>query len=186
MNKQIKRIKRELVHQGAILDIYQDTMELPEGKREIWDFVSHRKGAAAVVPVRADGKILMVRQYRNALERETLEIPAGARDSVTEDTGVCAARELEEETGYKCGELTFLLSLRTTVAFCDEFIDVYLAKDLQKGERHLDDSEDIDVEEYEIEELCEMIYQGKLQDSKTVAALLAYKNLLNEEKSGVR
>lgn len=186
MDKQIKRVKRELIHRGAILDIYQDTMELPEGKQEIWDFVSHRKGAAAVVPVREDGKILMVRQYRNALERETLEIPAGSRDSVTEDTSVCAARELEEETGYKSDQLTFLLSLRTTVAFCDEFIDVYLAKDLKKGELHLDDSEDIDVEEYEIEELCEMIYQGKLQDSKTVAALLAYKNLLNEEKCGGR
>lgn len=182
MDKQVKRIKRELMRRGAILDIYQDTMELPDGKQEIWDFISHRKGAAAVVPVREDGKILMVRQYRNALERETLEIPAGSRDSVTEDTRVCAARELEEETGYKSDNLTFLISLKTTVAFCDEFIDVYLARDLKRGEQHLDEGEAIDVEVYDIEELCALIYQGKLQDSKTVAALLAYKNLLNEGK----
>ncbi len=179
MGQHVKRVKRELIKKGIILDIYQDTMELPDGRQEIWDFVSHRKGAAAVVPVLEDGKILMVRQYRNALERMTLEIPAGSRDSTTEDTKVCAARELEEETGYRSDNLTFLISLRTTVAFCDEFIDVYLARDLKKGQQHLDEAEEIDVKAYEIEELCEMIYQGKLQDAKTVSALLAYQNLLN-------
>ena len=85
MSEHAKRMKRELVMKGTILDVYKDTMELPNGKTEEWDFVSHRKGAAAVVAVREDGKLLMVRQYRNALERMTLEIPAGARDSVTED-----------------------------------------------------------------------------------------------------
>ena len=177
----VKRIKRELVQKGTILDIYKDTMLLPNGKTEEWDFVSHRKGAAAVVPVTEDGKILMVKQYRNALERMTLEIPAGARDSVTEDTKVCAARELEEETGYRSEDLRFLISLKTTVAFCDEFIDVYLAQKLVKGHRHLDDAESIDVQAYDIEELCDMIYAGKLQDAKTVAALLAYKNLINKK-----
>lgn len=182
MDKQVKRVKRELIRRGTILDIYIDTMELPNGKVEEWDFISHRKGAAAVVPVREDGKILMVRQYRNALERMTLEIPAGSRDSVTEDTKVCAARELEEETGYQSDDLSFLLSLRTTVAFCDEFIDVYLARNLRPGTQHLDEGEFIDVEAHDIDELCESIYAGKIQDSKTVAALLAYKNLLNQGK----
>lgn len=182
MDNQVKRINRELVRRGTILDIYKDTMELPDGKTAEWDFISHRKGAAAVVPVREDGKILMVRQYRNAIERMTLEIPAGSRDSVTEDTKVCAARELEEETGYHSEDLTFLISLKTTVAFCDEFIDVYLAKNLKPGSQHLDEDEFIDVEAYEIDELCEMIYAGKLQDAKTVAALLAYKNLSTKQK----
>ena len=80
MSEHAKRIKRELVMKGTILDVYKDTMELPNGKTEEWDFVSHRKGAAAVVAVREDGKLLMVRQYRNALERMTLEIPAGAEN----------------------------------------------------------------------------------------------------------
>ena len=124
---QIKRIDRKLIHQGTILDIYEDTMLLPNGKTEKWDFVSHRMGAACVLAVKPDGKILMVRQYRNALERETLEVPAGKRDSLTEDTKICAARELEEETGYRAGKLEKLLSLKSTVAFCDEMIDVYLA-----------------------------------------------------------
>lgn len=183
MDQKVKRINRQLLRQGAILDIYTDTMELPNGKKEEWDFISHRKGAAAVVPVREDGKILMVRQYRNAIERMTLEIPAGSRDSVTEETRVCAARELEEETGYCSDNLTFLLSLKTTVAFCDEFIDVYLARDLKPGKQHLDEGEFIDVEAHDVDELCEMIYAGILQDAKTVSAILAYKNLLNEEKN---
>ena len=154
MDQQVKRVKRELIKHGAILDMYEDTMELPDGKQETWDFISHRKGAAAVVPVRGDGKILMVKQYRNAIDRMTLEIPAGSRDSVTEDTRVCAARELEEETGYCSDDLTRILSLKTTVAFCDEFI---------------------------VDELCDMIYAGTIQDAKTVAGILAYKNLLNQD-----
>ena len=70
MDQQVKRVKRELIKHGAILDMYEDTMELPDGKQETWDFISHRKGAAAVVPVRGDGKILMVKQYRNARQRD--------------------------------------------------------------------------------------------------------------------
>ncbi len=181
MAEKLKRVKRVLEHKGSILDIYSDYMELPDGKVEKWDFVSHRKGAAAVVAVREDGKILMVRQYRNALERMTLEIPAGARDSVTEDTSVCARRELEEETGYRCGTMEFLISLRTTVAFCDEFIDVYLARDLVSGSQKLDDAEDIDVEAFSPEELCEKIYAGEIQDSKTVAGILAYCNKIKHK-----
>lgn len=180
MDGQVKRINRELLRKGTILDIYTDTMQLPNGKIEEWDFISHRKGAAAVVPVRDDGKILMVRQYRNAIERMTLEIPAGSRDSVDEETIVCAARELEEETGYCSDNLTRILSLKTTVAFCDEFIDVYLAKDLKPGKQHLDEGEFIDVEAYDVDELCKLIYEGTIQDAKTVSAILAYKNLLNQ------
>ena len=99
--EKIERVKRELVHKGAILDIYEDTVRLPNGKEEKWDFVSHRMGAACVLAVHPSGKIIMVRQYRNALDRFTLEVPAGKRDSVDEDTAICAARELEEETGLR-------------------------------------------------------------------------------------
>ena len=176
----LKRIKRELVYKGSILDIYKDTMQLPNGKTEEWDYVAHRMGAAAVLPVLPDGRIVMVRQYRNALERETLEIPAGCRDSLTEDTLVSASRELEEETGYHSDDISFLISLKTTVAFCNESIDVYLAKNLVKGEQHLDDAEAIEVEIYSLDELCDMIYKGQLQDSKTVSAILAYSNLVNK------
>ncbi|MBR3811796.1 MAG: NUDIX hydrolase [Agathobacter sp.] len=180
MSNRPKRINRELVYKGTILDIYNDTMDVGNGKIEQWDIVSHRKGAACIVPVLPDGKILMVRQYRSAIERDTLEIPAGARNSVTEDTLVCAVREMEEETGYKSDKVSKLLELRTTVAFCNEMVDVYLAEDLYPGKQHLDDAEDIKVEAHELEELLEMIYSGKMQDAKTVAAILAYAHKVNK------
>lgn len=178
MIDEMKRLKRELMYKGSIVDVYKDTMQFANGKIEEWDYVAHRKGAAAVLPVLEDGRIIMVRQYRNALERETLEIPAGCRDFVGEDTKICAARELKEETGYRSDDISYLLSLRTTVAFCNESIDVYLAKNLKKGEQHLDDAESIDVEIYTVKELCDMIYAGKIQDSKTVSAILAYSNMI--------
>ena len=174
MVQKLKRIKRELVQKGAIVNMYKDSIELPDGKVAEWDFIEHRKGAAAVLAVLPDGRILMVRQYRNALDRETLEIPAGARDSVTEDTAICAKRELEEETGYICGKIEKLLALKSTVAFCNEFIDVYLATDLKPGKQHLAPEEFIEVRAYDPEELLEKIYAGVIQDSKTVAGILAY------------
>ena len=144
--------KRTLVHRGSIVDVYSDDMLLP------------------------NGKIVMVKQYRHALERYTIEVPAGSRDSVDEDTLICATRELEEETGYASDNIEFLLSLKTTVAFCNESIDVYLARDLKPGKQHLDEAESINVLEMELDELLDMIYAGKLQDSKTVSAILAYAN----------
>lgn len=176
MVQKIKRIKRELVRKGVIVNMYTDYMEMPDGRIAEWDYIEHKKGAAAVLAVLPDGRILMVKQYRNALDRMTLEIPAGARDSVTEDTAVCAKRELEEETGYACGRLEKLLSLKSTVAFCNEFIDVYLATELSPGVQHLDEDEYIDIEAYELSELCEKVYAGEIQDAKTVAAILAYAN----------
>lgn len=172
MSEEFKRIKRELVAKGHIFDYYHDTMQIPNGNIAVWDFIEH-KGAAAVVPVREDGKLLLVRQYRNALERYTIEIPAGGLNP-GESTDKAALRELEEETGYHCEKAEFLLSIRTTVAFCNEKIDIYVARELVPGQQHLDEDEYINVEAYSVEELLNMIYQGKLQDAKTVCAVLAY------------
>lgn len=171
--EEVKRVKRELIAKGAIIDYYQDTMLIPNGNTAKWDYIDH-KGAAAVVAVRPDGKLLMVRQYRNALERFTLEIPAGGLADVNEPTDKAAERELQEETGYSCKSLELLLSIRTTVAFCNEKIDIYLARELTEGEQHLDEDEYVDVEAYTAEELLKKIYGGEIQDSKTVCAVLAY------------
>ncbi len=176
----VKRQSRRLVHSGSILDIYEDVMLCPDGNTEVWDFVSHRKGAAAVVAVTEEGKLLMCRQYRPALERYTWELPAGSRDSVEEETLVCAKRELKEETGYDTDQWSRLLSLKSTVAFCDELIDVYLAENVKKvGEQQLDESEAIDIKLFEPEELLSMIYAGTMQDAKTVAGILAYVTKMN-------
>lgn len=167
-----KRLDRKLAYQGAILKVYQDEVEV-NGHRATWDYI-HHNGGAAVVPVMKDGKILMVRQYRNALERDTLEIPAGAFDTTTESGEICVARELEEETGYRPGSVERLITVRSMVAFCNEKVEIYVAKDLIPSEQHLDAEESIELETFTIEELEEKIFQGEIQDSKTVAALMAY------------
>ncbi len=168
----VERLRRELKYQGTILKVYEDTVRVG-GHEAKWDFI-HHDGAAAVVPVTAEGKILMVRQYRNALDRYTLEIPAGKLDDPDEPKIRCAFRELEEETGYRTDRLEYLLSINTTIAFCDEALDVFLARDLQPSEQHLDPDEEIEVEAWELADLLELIYSGKMTDGKTVASILAY------------
>lgn len=173
MSQDIKRINRELKYKGIILDVYSDTMAFSNGKTAQWDYI-HHKGAAAVVPIMDNGEVLMVRQYRNALERYTLEIPAGALDSVDEPGRTCASRELEEETGYKSENLEWLITLRTTVAFCNERIEVYVAKNLIPSHQNLDEDEFVEVKSFPLNILLDKIYSGEIEDSKTVSALLAY------------
>ena len=168
------RKDRQLKYTGNILKIYEDTV-IANGHEAHWDYI-HHDGAAAVIPVMDDGKILMVKQYRNALERDTLEIPAGKLDDPDEEGIVCASRELKEETGYSSDDLEWLLTIRTTVAFCDERIEVFVARNLIPGEQHLDEDEFVDVKAYKLEELKGMIFEGKIQDSKTMAAILAYES----------
>ena len=175
MSEDVKRMGRELAYQGTVLKVYKYHMKFSNGNTEDWDFI-HHDGAAAVIPVMDDGKILMVKQYRNALERDTLEIPAGKLDDPDEEGIVCASRELKEETGYSSDDLEWLLTIRTTVAFCDERIEVFVARNLIPGEQHLDEDEFVDVKAYKLEELKGMIFEGKIQDSKTMAAILAYES----------
>lgn len=166
------RKERNLKYTGNILKIYEDVVEA-NGHEAYWDFI-HHDGAAAVVAVNEEGKLLMVRQYRNALDRETLEIPAGKLDDPAEEKLSCAYRELEEETGYRCEQLEYLISLNTTVAFCDEAIDIFLARDLVASHQNLDEDEVIQVEAWSVADLEEMIYSGKITDGKTIAGIMAY------------
>lgn len=172
MADSVVRLKRELRYEGTILKIYEDTV-IANGHEAHWDFI-HHDGAAAVLPVTDEGKILMVRQYRNALDRSTLEIPAGKLDAPGEPKIECAYRELEEETGYRTEQLEYLMSLNTTVAFCDEAIDIFVARNLIPSHQHLDEDEVIDVEPWDLKDLLELIYTGKMTDAKTVAAITAY------------
>lgn len=175
----VKRLNRELKYQGNMLKIYEDTV-LANGHEAHWDFI-HHIGAAAVVPVTREGKILMVRQYRNALDRYTLEVPAGALDDPMEPKIDCAHRELEEETGFKTRKenLEYLISVNTTVAFCDEAIDIFVARDLEESVQNLDEEECIEVEAWSVKDLEDKIYRGEITDGKTIAAILAYARKYN-------
>lgn len=176
MAEQFKLLERDLVYHGHVVDFYEDTVQLPNGKLAKWDFISHN-GAAGVVPVLDDGRILMVKQYRNAWNKEILEIPAGGLNQ-GEPFIECSHRELEEETGYRCdiSDMELLISIASTVAFCNERLDIYVAKNLTKTKQHLDEEEFIHVKAYTTKELSDMIYAGEIQDAKTIAAIMAYIN----------
>lgn len=176
MEDQFKLLDRKLVYHGHVVDFYEDTIQVPNGNIAKWDFIKHR-GAAAVVPVLDDGRILMIRQYRNAWDKEILEIPAGGLNE-NESFLSCSHRELEEETGYRCEieDMELLISIASTVAFCNERVDVYVARNLMKTEQHLDEDEFIHVKAYKLQELRDMVFSGEIQDAKTIAAIMAYIN----------
>lgn len=173
--EEFKRIGRNVVYKGVILDFCKDDVITPEGKEVKWDYL-HHKGAAAVVPVMDDGKILMVKQWRNAIDRFSLEIPAGGRDTADEPTRTCAQRELEEETGFKSDHLDFLQTIVPAIAYSGELIDIYVAFDLKKSKQSLDPDEDIEIYAYTVDELIQMILKNEINDSKTISAILTYHN----------
>ena len=169
---EFKRLGRELRYQGKILKVYTDHVKV-NGKESDWDFI-HHDGGAAVVPVTKEGKILMVRQWRNAIDRYTLEIPAGALNYATESGKDCVARELEEETGYRSENIDWLITIHSWPPFTNEQVEIFVARDLIPSAQKFDEEECIELEEYTIEELTEKIFRGEIEDSKTVAGLLAY------------
>ena len=169
-------LNRKLEHHGSIVDFYTLDVKVPNGNITKWDHIEH-KGASAVVPVDEDGKILMVRQYRGAIDDIMLEIPAGGRDRAGEDFKICAARELEEETGYRSDDIHHLIDINTAAAYTSEKIVVYYAEHLIPSKQRLDENEFVNIERYTIEEIEEMIFSCEITDAKTIAGVLAYKNL---------
>lgn len=171
MNNLVEKfIKSEVVFEGNLLTVRRDTVELPNGKHATRELIQH-PGAVAVVPIRNDGKILLVRQFRYPVDQLTLEIPAGKLD-LGEEPEACAKRELEEETGYKAKKLRLLSSILTTPGFTNEVIHLYLAEDLVLAEQCPDEDEFIDVEVFTKEEIRKMIENGTICDAKSLLGLL--------------
>ena len=167
----------ETIYDGKILHVERWQVTCPNGRSAVREIVVH-KGAAAVVPVYPDGTTLLVRQHRVAVDRVTLEIPAGKLDSAGEDPHDCAVRELEEETGLRAGRMTLLTSLLTTPGFCTEKIAIYLAQDLSQGQTHPDEDEFLSLVRMPLEEAVAMIMRGEIRDGKTICGLLMAKEAL--------
>ncbi len=151
---------KKLEHHGHILDFYTYELKVPNGNTAYWDVLEH-KGASAIIPVDEDGKIILVRQYRGAIDDLLLEIPAGGRDSLEEDFLVCAARELEEEIGYRSDEIHHLVDYHSAAAYTSEFVQ---------------------IERYSLEELNAMIFGGRITDGKTIAGIMAYQMLKHKNQ----
>jgi len=172
MIKKFELLDRKIVRKSNILTYCDDTLKLPDGRIVTYDTMLHN-GAAAVIAVTDEGKLVMVRQYRHSFDRITLEIPAGGRNG-NEEFIEAAKRELREETGYECSEIEYFMTIDTAIAYCDEKIEVFLAKGLKKTDQNLDPDEFIEVEEYSVKELADLILKGKIMDSKTVSVIMTY------------
>lgn len=144
-------------------------LELPSSHRFTLELLRH-PGASAVVPFLDESRILLIRQYRFAVDDVIWEVPAGKRDP-GESPEACAARELEEETGYRPGRIERMGEILTTPGFTDECIHLFCAYDLEWGEVAREPSESIELCEVELEEAVAMVNRGEITDSKTIVAL---------------
>lgn len=169
----------EIIYKGKIFNLERDIITLPNGRETVRETIRHG-GAAAMIPVDKDGKIIFVRQYRHSARKEVLEIPAGTIEK-GENPYDCAIREIQEETSYKAGKMTFLLKMYSAIGFCSEVIYIYLAENLEKGNFNMDDDEFITNERYTLEESIELIHNGLICDSKTITAIFAYKDYLSNK-----
>lgn len=169
----------EVVYKGRVFNLEKDVITLPDGRDAVRETIRHG-GAAAMIPIDDDGKIIYVRQYRHSARQEVLEIPAGTIEN-GEDPYDCAVREIQEETSYKAGKMTFLLKMFSAIGFCSEQIYIYVAENLEKGEFNFDDDEFITVERYSLDESIALIHKGEICDSKTIAAVYAYKDYLEKK-----
>lgn len=173
----------ELIFDGKVLHVYKDIINLPDGNQSMREYCKHN-GAVAVVPLTRDGEVVCVRQYRYALDRVTLEIPAGKFDYIGEDHREAALRELREETGYIPGKLTDIGPLSTSPALLTEIIYMYLAEDMVEGETDPDVDEFLEIVKIPLEEMVDMILRGEIQDAKTQAAVI--KVWAMKQKTGER
>ncbi|WP_227935072.1 NUDIX domain-containing protein [Alkalihalobacillus deserti] len=164
-----KTTKTTEVYKGRVIELQIEEVELPNGKTSTREVVKH-PGAVAVIPITKEGNIVLVRQYRKALDKVIVEIPAGKLEQ-GEDPLHSAKRELEEETGYKTEKLDFIISFYTSPGFADELIYMYFTDTLKKGFSQTDDDEFLDVLEVNLEEAEQMIKDQVIHDAKTAFAI---------------
>lgn len=155
---------------GRIFNVDRLHVALPDGREAIRDVVRH-PGAVAIVALTEDGRICLVRQYRTALGRVTVEIPAG-KLAPGEDPLDCASRELLEETGMSAEKIAFLTTIATSDGFTDELIHVYMATGLTFSRSDPDADEFINVDLVPLEQLVDAVLDGRIEDAKTVVGAL--------------
>lgn len=165
-----KTLTSKLVYDGRLLKVYMDTVELING-RTSWREVIRHPGAVVVVPIDDEGNIHLVRQFRYPYGIAVLEVPAGKLEQ-GEAPFPAAQRELSEEIGAEAAEWTEMGEMLPTPGFCDELQHVYLARGLTFGTTHPDEDEFLEQVAMPLEEAVAMAVDGRLEDSKTVAAIL--------------
>ncbi len=165
---------KEKIHEGPIITLYAGEVELDDGNLAYREVITH-SGGVVVVPVLGD-EVILIRQFRIALEKEILELPAG-RLEPDESPLNCGLREMEEEIGYRADKMVLATQYFSSVGFADEKAYVFLAFDLYKTERNLEEDERIEIQKYPIAYIKEMLRKNEIEDAKTIIGLrelLAY------------
>ena len=164
------RLSTKTVFEGKIITVKVDAVSLPNGVRAVREVVEHRP-AVAIVPLDGEGGVLLVSQFRYPAGEVLLEVPAGIIEE-DETPEQCAGRELQEEIGYRAGEMRSLGSFWTTPGFSDELMHVFVATGLEPSSLEPDEDEDISVVRVPVSRIRPMIEAGEIRDAKTIAALL--------------
>ena len=169
--------KSNVLFKGKVFDLKVDEIEYESGNKGIREVIVH-PGGAAVIPITNSGKIILVTQFRYPVQKVSMEFPAGKLDK-GEDPLICAARELEEETGFKAGKIQKLGEIYTTPGYSTELLHLYVAQDLVAGEHKREEGElGMEIFELTIDEVEEKIASGEIKDSKTICGVYHLKNFL--------
>ncbi|HKL11930.1 MAG TPA: NUDIX hydrolase [Clostridia bacterium] len=164
-----KTIKSDKLYRGKIINLRIDTVELPNQKYSKREIIEHGGGVAIIAMI--DEKIVLVRQYRKAVEKSIYELPAGKLESV-ESPKECAEREFTEETGYASGNMKFLFSFYSSPGFSNELIHLFIAEDISFVGANPDEDEYIETVEIPFKDVLHMIKTGEIIDAKTIIGLL--------------
>lgn len=171
-------LSRKSVFSGRVLDVGVERHRMPDGRQVDFEIIRH-PGGAAILPILPDGRVLLIRQLRPALGEMVYEIPAG-RLEPGESALQCADRELVEEVGYAAAELEPLGGFWSAVGFCDEYVHLFLARELTPVSQELEPDEVIELCPMTLAEAIAKIKNGAILDSKTQLALLRYQLLITE------
>ena len=170
-------VSRSERFRGAIFSVYSDEVTMSDGSTAVRDVVENR-GAVVVVALDSRDRIVLIKQYRHAVGKHLWELPAGLRDVVGEDETLTAARELAEEVDLTAGRMEPLLDLHTTPGFADEFVRVFLARDLapvsetDRYERTGEEA-DLEVRRVPLDEAVDMVFRGEITNAAAVGGILA-------------
>lgn len=179
MNYEEKTLSREEIYRGNIIKVSSLTVALPDGRTATRDVVAH-PGASVILPLNERGEAYLVRQFRKPLESMSLELPAGKLDQ-GEDPGVCAERELKEETGLTADSIKHVISIHTTPGFSDEVIHLYVATGLTEGDSCTDADEFLSTEKLPVGTLVDMVLKGEITDAKSIIGILLADRVIKGE-----
>lgn len=171
-------VETKYLYEGKVFKLRQDELKFSDQPPHVWDIVEH-PGAVAIIPINEKGNLYLIKQWRRAIGKIIYEIPAGTLDE-GDDPLSCAERELQEEIGYKAKEFLPMGGIHSAPGFCNEYIHLFIGKNLEPSSLPGDTHEAIDVVEISLEEALDLIDREEITDAKTIAAVLRYARSIHD------